>query len=140
MDPSKLKVEIVTNHGVVYRGEAEGLVAPGLDGYFGVLPRHAPLIAALGVGEVRVRHGDQWDRYALSGGIMHVRDREAVIMAEAAEHADRIDVERARAALARAQERLRSGHNGPDTDVARAQLALARAMNRLMLAGPGIDS
>lgn len=140
MDPGKLRVEIVTQHGVVYRGEADGLVAPGVEGYFGVLPRHAPMIAELGVGEVRVRHGATWDRYALSSGVIHVRDREAVVMAEAVEPAEGIDVGRAREALARARERLRTGRRAPDVDVHRAQLALARAINRLKVAGSGIDS
>lgn len=138
MDAGKLQVEIVTPQGVVYRGEADGVVAPGVEGYFGVLPRHAPTIAELGVGEVRVRHDRNWERYAISSGVMHIRDRTAVIMAEAIEPAESIDVERARRAAERARERLRL-RLGADVDVQRAQFALARALNRLKVAGAGID-
>jgi F-type H+-transporting ATPase subunit epsilon len=137
----KLDVEIVTQHGVVYRGAADGLVAPGSAGYFGVLPRHAPMIADLGVGELRVRHGDQWERYALSGGVFHIRDGRAVVMADAVERVRDIDVGRAQDAANRARDRLQRGRGVADVDPLRAELALARALNRLRLAGPAsIDS
>lgn len=133
----RLHVEIVTQHGPVFDGDAEGVVAPGLDGYFGVLPRHAPLIAEMGPGELRVNLGDRTAVFAVSGGIFHVRDRRAVVMAEAVEAPDGIDVDRARQAAKRARERLKGGHKDPSVDVARAQLALMRALNRLRVAGGG---
>ena len=126
---TKLSVEIVTHEGVAYQGEADGLVAPGTDGYFGLLPRHAPLIAELGVGDLRLRHKDQWEHFALAGGILHVRDGEVVIMADTIEKADAIDVDRARGAADRARERLTT--RTPDTDLRRAELSLLRAVNRL---------
>ena len=137
----KLDVEIVTQHGVVYRGAADGLVAPGSAGYFGVLPRHAPMVADLGVGELRVRHGDQWERYALSGGVFHIRGGQAVVMADAVEPLAEIDAARAREAAQRARDRLRRGPRDAEVDLSRAQLALTRALNRLRLVGPSsIDS
>lgn len=138
MDAGKLQVEIVTPQGLVYRGEADGVVVPGVEGYLGILPRHAPAIAELGVGEVRLRRDRDWQRYAISSGVVHVRDRVAVIMAEAIEPAESIDVERARRAAERARERLRLRFGG-DIDVQRAQFALARALNRLKVSGAGID-
>jgi len=126
---TKLSIEIVTHEGVMYQGEADGLVAPGTDGYFGLLPRHAPLIAELGVGDLRLRHGDKWEHFALAGGILHVRDGEVVIMADTIEKAEEIDFDRARAAIERARDRLAS--RTPDTDLRRAELSLLRAVNRL---------
>ena len=126
---TKLSVEIVTHEGVAYQGEADGLVAPGVDGYFGLLPRHAPMIAELGVGDLRLRHGAQWEHFALAGGILHVRDGAVVIMADTIEHATQIDVERARASAERARQRLAS--RPPDVDLRRAELAMLRALNRL---------
>jgi F-type H+-transporting ATPase subunit epsilon len=98
------------------------------------------MIVELTAGETRVRHGATWDRYALSGGVLHVRDHQAVIMADAAEPVAGIDVERARQALGRARDRLGPGRLAGGIDTGRAQLALARAINRLRVAGPGIDS
>lgn len=126
---TKLSIEIVTHEGVMYQGEADGLVAPGTDGYFGLLPHHAPMIAELGVGDLRLRHQDQWAHFALAGGILHVRDGEVVIMADTIEKAEEIDFDRARAAIERARDRLAS--RTPDTDLRRAELSLLRAVNRL---------
>lgn len=130
---TKLSIEIVTHEGVAYKGEADGLVAPGSDGYLGLLPRHAPLIAELGVGDLRLRRKDEWEHFALAGGILHMRDGEVVIMADTIEKATEIDIARARAALDRAKERL--AHHDPELDLHRAELALLRAINRLRIAG-----
>lgn len=129
----RLSVEIVTHEGVAYQGEADGLVAPGTDGYFGLLPHHAPLIAELGVGDLRLRHQDRWEHFALAGGILHVRGGEVLVMADAAEAAESIDTERARRSEERARERLST--HGPDIDFNRASAALQRAINRLKIAG-----
>ena len=131
----KLSVEIVTQEGVPYQGEVEGVVAPGVGGYFGVLPRHAPLIAELGVGDLRLREGAEWEHFALAGGIFHVRDGVAVVLADAVEAAEEIDVQRAQEAHGRAIHRLRLAKGGPDVDVERAKAALMRALNRLRIAG-----
>jgi len=131
---NQLHIEIVTHDGITFEGEADGLVAPGLDGYFGMLPHHAPLIAELGIGDLRVRRGTDWQHFAISGGILHLRDGRALIMADAAEPAEAIDVARARAAVDRAKERL-AQRGGPDIDLHRAEIALVRAVNRLRVAG-----
>lgn len=132
---TKLSVEIVTHEGVAYQGEADGVVAPGVDGYFGMLPRHAPMIAELGIGDLRVRHGTEWQHFALAGGILHIRDGAVVIMADTIEKADEIDIERARAAAERARQRLAS--RAADTDLRRAEISLVRALNRLRVADTG---
>jgi F-type H+-transporting ATPase subunit epsilon len=130
---TKLSVEIVTHEGIAYQGEADGVVAPGVEGYFGLLPRHAPMIAELGIGDLRVRHGSDWVHFALAGGILHIRDGAVVIMADTIEKADQIDIDRARAAAERARQRLTS--RPPETDLRRAEISLVRALNRLRVAG-----
>lgn len=130
----QLHIEIVTHCGIAFEGEADGLIAPGVNGYFGMLPRHAPLIAELGIGDLRVRRGTEWEHFAISGGILQLREGRALVMADAAECASEIDVARARAAAERARERL-AHRQLPDIDTHRAEIALLRAMNRLRVAG-----
>ena len=134
----QLHIEIVTHDGITFEGDADGLVAPVVDGYFGMLPHHAPLIAELGIGDLRVRQGRDWRHFALSGGILHLRDSRALIMADAAERPDEIDVARARAAEVRARERL-AQRKAPEVDLNRAEIALVRAVNRLRVAGVSSD-
>lgn len=133
---TKLSIEIVTHDGIAYQSEADGLVAPGVDGYFGLLPRHAPMIAELGIGDLRVRHGTEWEHFALAGGILHIRDGNVVIMADTIEKAAEIDLDRARAAAERARQRLTT--RAPDVDLRRAEIALVRAMNRLRVVDNGL--
>jgi F-type H+-transporting ATPase subunit epsilon len=129
----KLHIEIVTHDGIVFQGEADSLVAPGVAGYFGMLPHHAPLIAELGIGDLRLRQGAHWRHIAISGGILHIRDGRVVVMADAAELAQDIDVTRARQAVERARQRL-TRRRAPDIDTNRAEVALTRAVNRLRVA------
>jgi len=131
--PKQLHIEIVTHDGVTFQGDADGLIAPGHDGYFGMLPHHAPIIAELGIGDLRVRRGEQWSHFAVSGGILHLRDSDVVVMADTAEPAAEIDVERARRAADRARERL-GQRRKIEIDTARAEIALMRALNRLHVA------
>ncbi|MDZ7373911.1 MAG: F0F1 ATP synthase subunit epsilon [candidate division KSB1 bacterium] len=126
-------LEIVTPQGVVFSDQVEAVRAPGIDGYFGVLPGHTPLMTALRVGEIRVRRKGELIRFATSGGFVEVLPRRMIILAETAEEAAKIDVARALAARERALKRLRQ--RTPDIDLERARAALARAMNRLRVAG-----
>jgi F-type H+-transporting ATPase subunit epsilon len=111
-------------------GRVAGLVAPGWDGYFGVLARHAPMVAELSTGELAVVN-EQGERrfWAVSAGVLEVGWDRVTVLADAAEAAQEIDVERARAAAERARGRLRS--HRPDVDTVRAEAALRRALNRL---------
>ena len=129
------QLDIVTPEKTVYSGEIEHFQAPGVDGSFGVLARHQPLLAALGIGLVGLREADGTTErtLAISGGFANVSGDGATILAEAAEFDDEIDIERARAARERAQERL--DNRTPDVDVERAQTALARSFIRLRVSG-----
>jgi F-type H+-transporting ATPase subunit epsilon len=128
-----LHLEIVTPRRVAFSGDVESFSAPGVLGGFQVLHSHAPLLSAIGVGEVKLRNGSgQEFRYASSGGFVEVRDNKVVFLAETAERSDEIDVNRAAAAQERARKRIHE--RTKDTDLDRARVALARAMNRIKAA------
>jgi F-type H+-transporting ATPase subunit epsilon len=128
-----LTLEVATPTRLVVAETVDEVVVPGSEGYFGVLPGHAPLLATLGVGELMYRKGTAQYHLALTGGFAEVRNDKVIILAENAERPDEIDRERAQRARERA-ERLLSGREA-DIDYARAQAALARALIRLQVAG-----
>ena len=127
-----LTLEVATPTRLVVAETVDEVVVPGSEGYFGVLPGHAPLLATLGVGELMYRKGTAQYHLALTGGFAEVRNDKVIILAENAERPDEIDRERAQRAKERA-ERLLSGREA-DIDYARAQAALARALIRLQVA------
>lgn len=132
---SDFLLEIVTPTKKAFSGQAKSVIAPGTEGYFGVLPRHAPLLAALQIGEIKVAVAGQSDKkvFATSEGFLEVTPQKVTVIAEAAEALQDIDVQRAEAAKDRALKRISEGRESWDID--RAQAALARALNRLRLAG-----
>ncbi|NGQ95563.1 F0F1 ATP synthase subunit epsilon [Brevibacillus sp. SYP-B805] len=130
---STMTVEVVTPERVVYSGEASMVIARGVEGDLGILPNHMPLVTPLKIAPVRIKtEGDKEIKMAVSGGFMEVRGDKVTIIAETAERPEDIDVARAKAAKARAEQRLSERH--PDLDVRRAELALQRAMARLDVA------
>ena len=128
-----LRVEVVTAERTVLEDDAEVVVAPGIEGQLGILPRHSPLLTALAEGEVVLKvGGDEKLNLAVLGGFLEVRDNKVTILADAAERADDIDVPRAEAAMQRAQERIRNRE--ADLDLERAVTALRRANVRIKIA------
>jgi F-type H+-transporting ATPase subunit epsilon len=101
-----LIAEIVTPEKIVYTNEVEMVVAPTIDGEVGILPLHAPLVGVLQPGEVRVKFGDTTEWFAVSGGYIQVHEDKVIVLADDAEIASQIDVERARQAKALAEQRL----------------------------------
>jgi F-type H+-transporting ATPase subunit epsilon len=132
---SDFLLEIVTPTKKAFSGQVKSVITPGAEGYFGVLPRHAPLLAALQIGEIKVAVTGQNDKkvFATSEGFLEVTPQKVTVIAEAAEESKDIDVQRAEAARERALKRISEGRESWDIDRARA--ALARALNRLRLAG-----
>lgn len=128
------KLSVVTPEKTVFEREAISVIAPGSEGYLGILTNHAPLITALIPGKLTVTDtaGKDTD-YALSGGFLEVSHNLVTILADAIETCDNIDIKRAKDSESRARERLLHRSN-PDIDVERAEAALARAQNRLKLA------
>ena len=102
-----LLCEIVTPEHILYTNEVEMVVAPALDGELGVLPLHAPMVAALKAGEVRVKFdGDRTEWFAISGGYLQVHEDKVIILADDAVASSQIDVERAKQASSLAERRL----------------------------------
>jgi F-type H+-transporting ATPase subunit epsilon len=130
---SPLKCEVVSAERLLFSQDVDEILAPGVNGQLGILPSHAPLITALQSGELVVRWDDQEESFAIGGGFLEVLHDKATILADSAERADEIDIERATAAKARAEERL-AQRSVEDFDYARAEASLRRALARLRAA------
>ena len=128
------KLEIVTVERQIYDDDVDMVVAPGSEGVLGILPNHMPLLTSLRVGELIVKKQGQPDQsFAIGGGYMDVQPHRVTILADVAERADEINIERARAARDRAQQEIAEGHLSLD-DLLRAEASLRRALLRLKLA------
>ncbi len=127
-----LQLEIVTPERLVEKDTIEEIQIPGKNGYLGILPGHAPLITELGVGEITYRADGMQYHVAVAWGFAEVLPDKVTILAETAERAEDIDVERARKSKERAEERLRSASG--EVDFHRALVALERATARLDVA------
>jgi F-type H+-transporting ATPase subunit epsilon len=130
---AKLTFELVTPERIVYSDpDVDMVIAPGADGELGILPHHAPLLAALGIGELRVKKGTEEESFAVHGGFLEVLASKVIVMASVAERAVEIDMARAEEARLRAEERFRERPEG--LDMARLQQALKRSRVRLKVA------
>jgi len=138
---AKLRFELVTPERIVYSDDdVDVVVVPGADGELGILPSHAPLLAALGIGELRIKKGAEQESFAVHGGFVEVLANRVIVMAYVAERATEIDLARAEEARARSESRYRERPEG--LDVARVQAAIRRSQVRLNVArrrrpGPG---
>ncbi|MBE3576603.1 MAG: F0F1 ATP synthase subunit epsilon [Limnochordales bacterium] len=125
-----LLLEVITPGRTVLRQRVESVLLPALDGYLGIMSGHAPLVAGLAPGVLLYGpKGREKARMAVSGGLAEVAENHVRVLADAAELPEEIDVGRARAALERAEERLRRWDW--QVDVARAEMAMRRALARL---------
>ena len=129
----KLHLEIRTPEQLIYEGDVTSVKAPGELGSFEILAGHLPFLTVLETGEIRIREADTPQFIATSGGVFEVLRTGVTVLADTAEWAYEIDVERAEAARQRAQELLAS--RDPTINRGRAEAALARAVNRLRVAG-----
>lgn len=132
----RLTLELATPTRMVVAEVVDEVVIPGSQGYFGVLPGHAPLLATLGIGELTYRNGREERHVAVAGGFAEVRNDKVIVLADAAELPGEIDRVRAERARDRAEQRL-SGRSQDEIDYTRAAAALARALIRLQVAGRG---
>ena len=126
------QLEIVTPSRLLVKDAAEEAQIPGVTGYLGILPGHAPLIIELGVGEITYKASGATHTLCVAWGFMEVLPDKVTILAEAAERPHEIDVERAQKAKDRAEQRLKS--NDLQVDYTRAEDALQRADTRLNVA------
>src|SRR5262247_3816049 len=133
----RLTLEIATPTRQIVTETVDEVVAPGSEGYFGVLPGHAPFLTTLGIGEVTYRIGRDEYHLAVAGGFAEVRNDKVIMLIDMAERPNEIDRSRAERARERAERRLAGRAQEPDVDYTRALAALMRALTRLAVAGKG---
>ena len=132
----RLSLEVATPTKQAVAETVDEVVIPGSEGYFGVLPGHAPFLATLGIGELTYRQGREERHLAIAGGFAEVRNDKVIVLADVAEAPEEIDRARAERARDRAERRL-SGRSQVEVDYARCMAALARALTRLQVASRG---
>jgi len=123
-------LEIVTPERLAFSEEVDSVTLPGGEGELGVLPHHAPLVSTLGIGELRIRRGGEEELFAIAGGFLQVRPDKVVVMAETADMASEIDLEKANQARADAEKALEAGFE-EGADLAAARAALQQALLRI---------
>ena len=128
----KILLEVVTPEHLLLSKQVDEVIAPGSEGEFGVLPGHAPFITTLKIGELRYKIGDVWSYMSVLWGYAEVNASNVRILAEIAEKAEDIDVERATIKVAEAQERLKVG--GLPSDLKEAHISLEKARLRKRIA------
>ncbi|WP_046212844.1 F0F1 ATP synthase subunit epsilon [Paenibacillus wulumuqiensis] len=134
---STFLLEIVTPERLVFSEQVDRLKATGIDGELGILAGHIPMVTPLKVAPLAFQAGKQRTTYAIQGGFLEVRADKVVVLADSAEKATEIDLDRARAAKERAERRLNNRSGQDHTDFRRAELALQRAMNRIKVSSSG---
>jgi len=127
-----LLLDIVTPYGHIFTEEVDEVLAPGSEGEFGVLPDHAPFLTTLKIGILTYKKGSETGHFFMNWGYAEVGPDKVTILADSAEKSDEIDVERAKEALKRAEERLKQT---AEIDEARATAAVERAAARIHLGG-----
>jgi F-type H+-transporting ATPase subunit epsilon len=129
-----LLLEIVTPERLAYSDTVDAVNLPGIEGELGVLPHHAPLVSMLGVGELRIRKGGVEEAFAIVGGFLQVRPDKVVVMAETADMASEIDLEKAQEAKRAAEQALEGGARTDAVDLSAARAALQHALLRIRVA------
>lgn len=127
-----LRLEIITAEREVFADDVNVVVAPGTEGQLGILPHHAPLITMLHPGELLIRKDSEETYMAITGGFLEVRPDKVIVLADACERAEEIDIARAEEAKSRAEEQLKTPVE--KLDAARAEAALRRSLVRLQVA------
>ena len=128
-----LRLDIVTAERAVYSDEVDMVIASGVLGQLGILPRHAPLMTMLEPGELIAKKGSDEFGLVVSGGFLEVRPDRVIVLADTAERVEEIDIARAEEAMRRAEKHLAEKYV-PEVDAARAEAALRRSSIRLRVA------
>jgi F-type H+-transporting ATPase subunit epsilon len=130
--PTHIELQIVTPERLIVSEQVDEIQVPGAEGYFGVLPGHTPFLAALAVGEMWYRKGQEKTFLSIAGGFAEVLPDRVTLLATLAERAEDIDISRAEAAKQRAEQRL--AQPVADIDYERARVALQKSLSRLQVA------
>jgi F-type H+-transporting ATPase subunit epsilon len=137
-DVRTFSLSVVTPEGAAFEGEAERLIVPGADGEIGVLARHAPLVAMLAAGEIRIKSDGQWTTLAAGPGYFKVQRDRAIALVDDAVRAEEIDVEQTKREIEEARKVLERAEAGEeDIDRWQAEQRLRHAENKLQVAGRG---
>jgi F-type H+-transporting ATPase subunit epsilon len=129
---SKLLLEVVTPEKLLLSQQVDMVIAPGSEGEFGVLPGHCHFLSTLRIGELRYQTDDVWHYMSVLWGFAEVTPTKVTVMAEVAEKAEDIDVERAQAAVEKAEQQLQVG--GLPSEVKEAEISLEKARLRKKIA------
>jgi F-type H+-transporting ATPase subunit epsilon len=129
-----MRCDIVSQDRSLFSGEVDMVIAPGSEGELGILPHHAPLLTTLEYGILTVKRGGKEEAFAIAGGIMEVLPDEVTVLADVGERVEEIDVARAEAARARAEERLREAPGTGSEAYHKALTSLRRSQLRLSAA------
>ena len=135
MSVGAITLEIVTPEKKLLSVEVSEVVVPGSEGYFGVLPGHAPLLTRLGIGEISYKDAEGTHYLAGAQGVVEVLPDRVTILAANCEQAREIDIERAREARRRAEEAMKEVAKMSDQDSLMVELSLKKALTRLHVAG-----
>jgi F-type H+-transporting ATPase subunit epsilon len=131
-------LSLVTPEGAVYEGEAEMIIVPGDAGEIGVLARHAPLVAMLRAGEIRIKASGEWQTFAAGAGYFKVQQDRALVLVDDAVRAEEIDVEEARREAEEARRLLQQADAGEgEVDRWQTEQRLRHAENKIAVAGRG---
>ena len=131
MAEGKLLLEIVTPQGLVFSEEVDEVTATGTEGEFGILPGHVPFVTTLKIGMLTCKSGNETKIFFVNWGYAEAGGDKVMVLADSAEKSDDIDVERARAAMKRAEERMKKAE---EVDFRRAESSLERAVTRIQVA------
>jgi F-type H+-transporting ATPase subunit epsilon len=129
-----LRCQIITQERMLFDEDVDIVIAPGSEGEMGVLPNHAPIVAALNYGELIVRQGEMSEAFAIGGGVLQVAHNKVVVLADSAESADEIDIARAQEARQKAERSMREGVVEDEAQLAALEAAIRRANLRLKVA------
>ncbi len=129
-----LRLEIVTGERMVFSDDVDMVIAPGIDGELGILPKHTPMLTALGIGELRAKKGGDELSFAIGGGFMQVYKDRVIVLADTAERAEEIDIARAEEARKRAMELLKERERLSRKEFAKAEARLRKAIVRIKVA------
>lgn len=129
-----MQCDIVTQERVLFSGQVNAVSLPGTEGRMGILPNHSALLTSLGFGEIILRTGDQEQYFAVGGGFAEVQPEKVVVLADTAEHAEEIDIDRAERARARAEKFMKEGVPEDPERYAQIRASLQRAQIRIDVA------
>ncbi|MHB0967374.1 MAG: ATP synthase F1 subunit epsilon [Chloroflexi bacterium] len=123
--------EIVSQDRIVFQGDVDIVVVPGVEGVMGILPNHSPLLSTLQYGIITIRQKNQEEYFTVAGGVVEVTGSQVTILANAAENVDEINIQRAEDARQRAEISLKEAGAVKPEDQAALQLALKRSTLRI---------